>query len=413
MRRIRIAALALAFVSMALGCGAYRKQDEAEMAKKGGLDPVAIEKIDVLCQGIVDDGFAPGAVLLIGRGDQVLMKKTYGNRFTDRGTESMTFDTLFDLASVTKATCTASAVMLLVQDGKIDLNAPVTRYVPEFRGKDKDGITILQLLTHISGLPAYTSRAKLEEEFGSAPNPDGLIQGIANLKLQSEPGTKYTYSCLNYLTLARVAQNVSGMNMDALLGQRMWGPLGMKDATFYPTPEQIARTAPTINDGKEFRRGMVHDPLANYGVSPSYAPGNAGGYMTVDDMSRYCRMILAGGKLKGRTIFTPAIWEKITTNQITDSKVDTARSCGWGVWSENAYASSLNQTPETCCLGHTGYTGTIVWMDKLSKAYVILFTNCVYPVDTKEAKDGVIKARRQVISTVVDNLDIYREVRKK
>ena len=108
----------------------------------------------------------------------------------------------------------------------------------------------------------------------------------------------------------------------------------------------------------------------------------------------------------------PEIWKKITTDQ-SPAEVDTERTCGWGVWTSESYATELNQTPETCCLGHTGYTGTILWMDKLSKAYVIVFTNCVYPQDKSENKKAVIAARKQVIRTVIDHLDIYKEVRSK
>ena len=385
------------------------KKESCPAESKWGINPAAFPKIDTLCQGMVDEGYTPGAVLIIGQGDKILYQKVYGNRFTDRGVEPMTLDTLFDLASITKPTCTASAIMFLVQDGRISLDDPVTKYVPEFRGKDKDDITIRHLLTHISGLPAYTSASALEKKYGPRPNPEGLIEGISNLDKAAPTGTKYIYSCLNYLTLARVAQNVTGKNNDTFLRERLWGPLGMRDATFYPTEEQIARTAPTINNENEgVRCGMVHDPLAYYSICPSYSSGNAGGFATALDMSRYCRMILSGGKWKGKTIFKPEIWEQITTDQVPGDLAD--RSCGWGVWTSEDYATELNQTPETCCLGHTGYTGGIVWMDKLSKSYVILFTNCVYPVDKSENKNAVIKARKQVIRTVLDHLDIYQEV---
>lgn len=385
---------------------------ETRSAVPGGLDPAAYPIIDELCQGMIDGGHTPGVALLIGRGDQILKRQVYGNRMNEPWVEPMTYDTLFDLASLTKATCTASAVMLLVQDGKIALDASVAKYVPEFDREGKRQITILHLLTHTSGLPAYTSAAYLEENYGPRPNPDALIKRISELDNKYETGKGYVYSCLNYLTLARVAQNVLGHNMDPFLRERMWKPLGMNNTTFYPSATQLPRTAPTIYSEKEgFRRGMVHDPLAYYSVCESYAPGNAGGFTTVDDMSKYARMILNGGSLGGVTIFRPDIWEKITTDQVPEG-VDADRSCGWGVWSEGSYATPLNQTPETCCLGHTGYTGTILWMDKLSKAYVIVFTNCVYPVDKKENKDAVIAARRKVIKTVIDHLDLYRDVRQ-
>lgn len=394
-----------------MGLATYARAQGKQNDEPATLDPAAFPKINQLCQGIVEDGYAPGAVLLIGIGDKVVMRKTYGDRMTTPTTEKMTFDTLFDLASLTKATSTASAVMLLVQDGKIGLDDPVSKYVPEFKDSGKPDITIKQLLTHESGLPAYTNAKTVEEMYGPRPNPEGLIERIAGLDRKADPGKEYIYSCLNYLTLARVVQNVTGKNMDTFLRERMWKPLGMKDTTFFPNKEQTARTAPTIYEKDVMRRGAVHDPLAYYSACDAYASGNAGAFSTVDDMSKYCRMILHGGELDGTRIFRPDVWELITTNQ---APVDLEeRSCGWGVWTSDSYATSLNKTPDTCCLGHTGYTGTIIWMDKLSKAYVILFTNCVYPSDKSENKKGVVNARKKVIATVVDNLDVYKDVRQK
>ncbi len=401
-RRLAVLAALVPLASCATLQGAPKQQAH--------LDPAAKPKIDALVQEVVDNGNTPGAVLLIGIDDKVVMRKVYGNRMTEPSVEPMTFDTLFDLASLTKATTTASAVMLLVQDGKIALDDPVSKYVPEFAATDKPEITIKQLLIHESGLPAYTNATTVEEMYGPRTNPDGLIKRIAELDRKAAPGEEYIYSCLNYLTLARVVQNVTGENMNDFLRRRMWDPLKMKDTTFFPNEAQTARTAPTIYADTKLRRGAVHDPLAYYSSCDAYASGNAGAFSTVSDMSRYARMILDGGQLDGVRIFKPEIWTLITTNQAPEGL--EPRSCGWGVWTSHAYATSLNQSPETACLGHTGYTGTILWMDKLSKAYVILFTNCVYPDDKKENKDAVIAARRKVISTVIDNLDIYKDVRE-
>jgi len=375
---------------------------------RGGLDPAAYSKIEAICRKVVEDGHTPGLVLLIGRGDKVLFRKAFGYRMNDPTSEPMTVDTLFDLASLTKPAATASAIMLLAQDGRIVLDAPVARYVSEFEREDKRDITIAHLLTHTSGLPAYTSAALVEKDYGPRPNPDGLIRHIAGLPKKYPTGKGCIYSCLNYLVLARVVQNVTGENQAVLLRERLWRPLGMKDTTFYPISEQAARTAPTIHRGQAFRRGEVHDPLAFYSVCPSYAPGNAGCFSTVDDMAKYVRMLLNGGCLKDVRVFQPAIWEKIMTDQT--EPLGAGRTCGWGVTTSTAYSTPLNKKPETCCLIHTGYTGILIWIDKLSKTYVIFFSNCVYPTDDAKHKDAVIKARRQVIRTVLDHLDIYREM---
>jgi len=397
----------VAIVFFLVGCAMLPKKVQKEVV----LDPIALEKIDEITNGLVEDGFTPGAVVLVGIDDKILMRKAYGNRLSDSD-EPMTEDTLFDLASVTKATSTASAIMLLVQEGKLSVDDPVAKYIPEFAENGKEKLTIRSLLTHCSGLPSYTSASKLEERFGPRPNPQGLIQQISELKLNGVVGENYVYSCLNYLVLARIAQKVSGQNMSDYLRERMWKPLGMNDTTYYPTEEQVARTAPTLRNGEGIRRGMVHDPLANYSVCEEYASGNAGAFSTVDDLSRYARMILNGGKLGRKRIFKPEIWETITTNQSPDT-IRTKRSFGWGLWTDDCYATPLNEEPENAVLGHTGYTGTIIWMDKLSKAYFIMLTNCVYPDDKPQNKEAVMAGRREAIKTVVDNLSIYRGVRGK
>ncbi|HUT24481.1 MAG TPA: serine hydrolase domain-containing protein [Sumerlaeia bacterium] len=375
----------------------------------GGLDPAAYEKIDELCERLVERGHTPGIVLLIGRGEETLMRKAYGNRMTEPHAEPMTVDTLFDVASLTKPVCTAPAIMLLAQQGRISVDAPVARYVPEFGAGDKKDITIAQLLTHTSGLPAYTSAAELEKEYGPRPQPDGLIRGISRLPKAYETGNGCIYSCLNYLALARVVKNVTGLNQAVFLREHLWRRLGMKDTTFFPTPTQIARTAPTVYSDGAVRRGEVHDPLAYYSVCPAYAPGNAGAFTTVDDMQKHVRLLLGGGRLGPTRIFLRKTCERMTADQ--SGPVGSNRTFGWGVAADEAYCTPLNNTPSACCLIHTGYTGTLVWIDKLSRTYVVFFSNCVYPRVEDPHKSAVIQARRRIVSAVLDHLDIYRDAR--
>jgi CubicO group peptidase (beta-lactamase class C family) len=301
--------------------------------------------------------------------------------------------------------------MLLAQDGRLALADPVSSYVREFDSEDKRDITILQLLTHTSGLPAYTSAALVEEHNGPRPNPDGLINHIGTLPKKYETGKGYTYSCLNYLVLARVVQNVTGRNMEAFLRERLWRPLEINDTTFYPDAAQNPRVAPTVYRDGVLRRGEVHDPLAYYSASPDYAPGNAGCFSTVDDTAHYVQMLLNGGRWKRTRIFTREIWTRLTTDQTGELKAD--RTCGWAVAARGEYITPRNRTPDTCCLIHTGYTGTMIWMDKLSKTYIILFSNCVYPNDDAKDKTALIEARRAIVRTVLDHLDVYRKLRRK
>jgi CubicO group peptidase (beta-lactamase class C family) len=369
---------------------------------RAALDPAVAKKIEAICRDLIADRHAPGIVVLVGRGGQALFREAYGYRLNDPDREPMTVDTLFDLASLTKPTCTALAILFLVQDGRVEFEAPVGRYVPEFNTPDKADITIRHLLTHTSGLPAYTSAGLVEQMYGPRPNPDGLIRHIAVLPKKYATGTDNIYSCLNYLVLGRVVSNVTGRSLDAFMRRRLWNPLGMDDTTFFPTPKQLARTAPTIHNGALLRRGEVHDPLAFFSVCRDHAPGNAGCFSTVDDMGRLVRMLLDGGKVEGRRILEPAILEKIMTDQT--GALHARRTFGWELGTQSAYISPRN-TAALPALVHTGYTGTLVWMDRRTKAYVIFFSNSVYPADEKSHKNAIIMARRELVKAVLTSFD--------
>ncbi len=365
-----------------------------------GPRPSALDEAERICHELVRDGHTPGIVLLIGQGDRILMRRAWGRRMTHPAVEAMTEDTVFDLASLTKPTATASAVMFLVQDGRVDPDQPVARYLSEFDRPDKAAITVRQLLTHTSGLPAYTSMDAIQKAYGVRPRPDAVLRRISELPLAYAPGKDHVYSCLNYLTLSHLVTRVTGRSQHVLLRQRLWKPLGMTDTSFFPNRDQYLRSAPTIYNEKEFRRAEVHDPLAWYSASRLIAPGNAGCFGTVDDMSRYVRMILNGGRWEGREIFRPDIWEQITTDQTGD--LGAYRSCGWGIASSDAYRTERNREPGNECLIHTGYTGNLVWIDKHTQTYLIFYSNAVYPDDNKAHKAQVIQARRKIVQTLLE-----------
>lgn len=371
-------------------------------AHETGVHPDVFPLIDTLMQNSVHNGDLPGVALLIGRcrddaPDQVVHEKIYGNR---KPGEPLTLDTLFDLASVTKPSFTASAVMFLIQDGRISDEDFAATHIPGFEQQNKGDIKIKHLLTHTSGLPAYTSTSGLP----TGPNADALIGRISGLAKTYTTGAGYTYSCLNYITLARIVENVTGESVTTFLRRRMWDEIGMVDATHFPTSEQIARTAPT--SVSESRRGRVHDPLAYYYTdyaAQNHACGNAGGFMTIRDAARLCRLLLHKGSLYNKQIYRPDIVRRLTTRQ-----TDQAWYCyGWGI---SGYATSLNYTDDTYCLGHSGYTGTYMWMDKLSGFYVVVFTNYVYPDDNADRKSHFQAARRDMFNALLDHIDVYNNV---
>lgn len=178
----------------------------------------------------------------------------------------------------------------------------------------------------------------------------------------------------------------------------------MKDTTFFPSPEQLARTASTREDPA--RRGRVHDPLAWYSIdydAQTHACGNAGGFSTVRDVARLARLLLRGGALEGTKVLEPETVALMTTQQTEAGR----RTYGWGIYRSGAYSNPQNREPGKSCIGHTGYTGTFIWLDTFSRTYVILFANSVYPGDDPTAKSAINRARARVTRNVLDHLDVY------
>ncbi len=369
-------------------------------AQGNGLPPKAIRDINELMQAQVDAGNTPGVVLRVGpcfddRTDVILHERAYGWRSGEsaegEARERMTRDTLFDAASLTKPTFTAMAVMLLMQDGKLSTDGQVAAYVPGFEEHGKGDIRIRHLLTHTSGLPAYTRAPD-----GARPDADALIRKLCGMRKTYATGKDSTYSCLNYILLARVVERVGGESIGSLLKRRLWDPIGMVDATYFPTRDQLARTAPTTRS----RRGRVHDPLAYFHTdydSRTNACGNAGGFCTVRDAAQLMRLLLHGGTLRGKAVLTPDSVRMVTQPQ---TRV-TGSTFGW--WASTLVpAQSMPQGSHA--LAHTGYTGTYIWFETTSKTYVIVFSNCVYPDDNKRRKRRFHDARNQVVRIVAKRL---------
>jgi serine-type D-Ala-D-Ala carboxypeptidase len=365
-----------------------------------GLPPDLSRTIDRLMQQQVDAGNTPGVVVLIGRcyddkPDAALCHKAYGwreNATADPSArERMTLDTLFDIASLTKPTLTAMAAMLLIQDGKLSADDRVATQVPGFERHGKGDVRVRHLLTHTSGLAAYTTVPSPPR-----PNPDALIRKICNMRKAYEPGKGSEYSCLNYIVLARAVEKAGGESIGTLLKRRLWAPIGMVDATYFPSPSQLARTAPTLRS----RRGRVHDPLAYYHTdyeSRHHACGNAGAFCTVRDAAQLVRLLLHNGKLRGKAILKPESVGKITHRQTQQA----ATTFGWHV---STLVAQKDMLPGAHALAHTGYTGTYIWFETTSKTFVIVFSNCVYPDDNRERKRAFYNARNEVVRTVAGQL---------
>jgi len=351
-----------------------------------------LKAIDEIVAGEIGQGSFPGAVVLVGRGQKTLYRRAFGSQMITPREEAMSEDTVFDIASLTKPVATAASIMILRDRGKIRLNDYVRQYLPAFGCEGKEEARIEHLLTHTSGLPAYTSASELKEQFGS-PCPDKVIEKICGLKAMSEPGQEFQYSCLGYITLAKIVEIVSGKRIDQFTEENIFAPLKM-NRTIYNPPESWNNNvaATEVVNGNPLR-GMVHDPLAQLmdGVS-----GNAGVFSTADDLAVFCRMLLSNGTYKGKRILSPKSIHLLT------AAVSHGRACGFDVQSSYSWIKGANAPKTAFC--HSGYTGTSIVCDPEGKIYVIILTNRAHPEDK-----GTVKSLRTKVADVA--FEILKESR--
>jgi len=383
--RNRLAAAALSALVLADFPAAQAPAPPVESS--AGFAPIA---------ALVDAAIArrelPGAVVLAGRGDQILYRRAFGRRSVAPDLEPMTEDTIFDLASLTKVVATTTSVMKLVEEGAVRLNDPVSQFVPDFGKYNKGGITIRHLLTHTSGL---RPDLELEVEFHGA---DEAIRRAIEEVPTAAPGERFVYSDINFFLLGDIVRRVSGERLDRYAKAQIFDPLGMKETTFLPPDAWRARIAPTEAcgerewpcTGKVFLRGVVHDPTARRmdGVA-----GHAGLFSTAADLSRFCRMLLDGGRLGAVRILAPATVARMTAPS-TPPDMRAVRGLGWDI--DSSYSSNRGELfPVGSSYGHTGFTGTSLWLDPATKSYVIFLSNRVHP-DGK----GDVTALRGKVATV-------------
>ncbi len=353
--------------------------------ERAGLDGRSLSRIDDVVERSIVEGLLPGAVVLVGRGNAVVFRKAFGNRVVGSGAEAMTVDTIFDLASLTKPIATAASIWKLVEWGRLRLQDKVSRFLPEFKSDDKEEaerpVRIFHLLTHTSGLPPYMDIQKLK----SGMNPltlEALVHEIALEKRGDPPGRTFCYSCPGYIVLGYVVGKISGKGLNDFAAENIFGPLGMRDTSYCPAEKFQGRVAPTeVIDGR-LLRGVVHDPLARLigGVS-----GNAGLFSTADDLARFSMMLLNGGTYGGRRIFSLLTIRAYTT--LYPPLAGLGRSPGWDI--DTVFSSPRGDLFPSGSFGHTGFTGTSIWIDPGSGLFVIFLSNSVHP----DGRGDVIRLR--------------------
>jgi uncharacterized protein YbbC (DUF1343 family)/CubicO group peptidase (beta-lactamase class C family) len=363
-----------------------------------GMSPTRLAHLDEIIETEIAKKQLPGAVVIVGRKGRVVWRRAYGNRALEPAPEPMIVDTIFDLASLTKVVATATSMMILVERGLVRLGDPVSRYIPEFGESGKKNITVEQLLTHRSGLIADNDVKDYEQ------GPEEAMRNIWKLAPLAEAGSKFIYSDVNYIVLAELVKRVSGKPVDQFASENIFRPLGMKDTGYKPDASLTPRIAPTEKRGEKWMRGEVHDPRAYLlgGVA-----GHAGLFSTADDLAIYCQMILNLGEFQGARVLSPMGVARMTEAHLIrgagGNAVDgAARGIGWDIFT--AYSANRGDLFPMGSFGHTGFTGTSLWIDPSSETFVVFLSNRVHPrLDPKHPAD-VSSLRGRVASVVAASI---------
>lgn len=356
--------------------------------RAAAFDPVKLERIPPAIQSAIDAGEIPGAVLWLEREGEVYTA-VLGDRAREPEREPLTLDTIFDAASLTKVIATTSAVALLMERGEIDLDAPVGTYIPAFARHGKEAVIVRQLLTHTSGLRPGISRPSSYSH---------AIELACNEKLQTEPGTEFRYSDINFILLGEIVRRVSGESLAAFVRKEIFEPLGMADTGFLPNLDNRERIAPTERTSSgEILRGAVHDPTSR---AMGGVAGHAGLFVTAADLARFSRMMLNGGELEGVRLFRPETVALLTSVQ-TPPGLASRRGLGWDIDSRYSYVRGEHFPIGS--YGHTGWTGTSIWIDPFSRTFCVLLTSRCYPDGSGDA----IPVRKKVSTLAAEAVNEF------
>ncbi len=349
-----------------------------------GMSSKRLAQLDEVIETSIAQKETPGAVVLVARRGRIVYRKSFGRRALIPRQEAMTLDTLFDVASLTKVLATATSILILVEEGKVSLTDRVSKYLPPFAQKGKEPITVVQLLTHYSGLRADLDLDEPWKGYETA------IELAFQEKPISPPGERFIYSDINYIVLAEMVREVSGQYLNEFATQRIFLPLGMTKTRFLPPPQVHDQIAPTDFRDGQLLRGVVHDPTT---ARMGGIAGHAGVFSTVEDTASYAQMILNGGFYNGVRILSPLSVLLMTTPQ---SPVGATDWRGLGFDIRTHFSGPRGDLFPVGSVGHTGFTGTSLWIDPVSDVFVILFTNRVHP----DGEGSVISLRKRVASVV-------------
>lgn len=386
-----LAGLAFAMI-FALGGTGYARKPRPRHSRRAeqDLDPPGASKlagIDPAVDKAIHDGDCPGAVVVVGHEGRIVYQKAFGRALYDPHSPPMTLDTLFDMASLTKVVATTPAIMQLFEQGKIRLDDPVATYWPEFAENGKQDVTVRELLTHYSGLPPDLP---LDQPWMGHQLAVKLIVGA---HLINPPGTRFVYSDVNFETLGELVRRISGQPLNVYAEEHIFRPLGMNHTIFTPSNRlhaQLAPTQPPDQKNEDIPWYVVNDPTS---YRMDGVAGHAGLFSTAKDVAIYAQMILNGGAYNGVRILSPLTVMKMTTPQSPPYAM-AVRGLGWDI--ETGFSSNRGELFPVGSFGHTGWTGTSIWIDPFSQTYLILLTNAVHP----GAHGNVISLRSRIATLV-------------
>ncbi|MBS0201463.1 MAG: beta-lactamase family protein [Planctomycetes bacterium] len=341
---------------------------------QSGLSSEKLADIDGLVATAIAEKKMPGCVVLIGRPEGIAFLKAYGDKRVEPERNVMTDDTVFDLASLTKPLATATSIMKLAEQGKLSVDDPVIKYLPDFAVEGKDAITLRDLLVHRSGLIPDNAIADYLD------GPQKARERLLSLKPIAPVGTSFKYSDVNFMILGEVVAKVSGVPLNEFAHDQLFAPLDMTDTTYLPDKGQQSRSAPTEKRNGQWIQGEVHDPRAYRleGVA-----GHAGLFGTARDLARYATDALAGITNDKSRILKQQTWQAMTTPVTIagpDSKglpTQDIRGLGWDM--QSRYSSNRGTKFSPAAFGHGGFTGTVLWIDPGTKLYVVFLSNRVHP----------------------------------
>jgi uncharacterized protein YbbC (DUF1343 family)/CubicO group peptidase (beta-lactamase class C family) len=341
-----------------------------------------LEVLDSIINDAIDQKQIPGAVLVVGHDGKVIYRKAYGSRALEPRREAMTVDTIFDCASLTKVIATTTAIMQLWEQGRFRMNDPIAKYLPEFGQNGKQDLTIRQLLVHYSGLPEDLELSKKWE------GKETGYRMAFEVTPDRPPGSAFVYSDINFVVLGALVEKLSGESLDHYAASHVFAPLGMKETRFLPPASWESRIAPTEDDeNHHLLRGSVHDPTAHRmgGVA-----GHAGLFSTADDLAIFAQALLDGG----RGVLTPATVAKMTAPQQPVNGT-SVRGFGWDI--DSPFSTNRGELLPVGGYGHTGFTGTSLWIDPATKTYIVLLTNAVH-MNVVNTKTGAPKTKGSAVA---------------